>query len=336
VRRLALVFAFAAACGGSQKPAEPVPPPEPEPPALPGPMTAKGFALGHFANTTHVMVGADLAGLRASSLYERLSPMLLAQAEAQLDKFRQQCNIDFVTAVDSLLLGASLQENETTVVALQSSLERAPLLECMTAVYGEKVAVAEEQDVVGVTAEDVTLYMAWPVPGMTVMALPTGPDITGAYLGDRLAGKTPVTEGPTLPGLVDETNTAATLWMVLAPPAENNPLAAMQGEPPQALLGSLQLDAGFNLEMRARYGNADAPAQQSQQLAAILSQVGSADPVMGKVAQGTKVNVDGNDLVVTVALDESTFAEVLERVLQQLGPMMGGGAAGPGFGSGGN
>lgn len=333
--RLALAFALLlGACGGAPKPAPPVPAAEPEPPALPGPMTAKGFALGHFPAGIHLLVGADLASLRASSLYERFAPMLLGQVEGQLDKFRQQCNIDFVTAVDSLLVGSALEESPTLVVAMQSSLERTPLVDCMAAVYGEAVTVTDEQDVLSVSAEDVNVFMAWPVPGMAVMAVPTGAEITAAYLNDRLAGTASVTDAPELPGLVNEVNTAATLWMAMAPPADQNPLAGMNVEPPKAIIGSIDLATGFNLDVRARFDGPEVPEQQSQQLAAILGQLGSADPVMGKVAQGTKVVAEGNDLVLTVALDQATFGEVIDLLVQQLGPMMGGGAAGAGAGFG--
>ncbi len=296
--------------------------------AGPGAARAKGggsakSAFNLLPSSSNMVLGINVGALRGTALWKQYAPMIKQQAGEEFKEFTATCGIDPFTAVDSVVIGGDTANEKNMVVAIKGNVPKAKVLECakkMAEKEGEKIEIKEDGDLVGFSEDGGdTMWVAWLADGTIVTG--GGAENNPDWLKGVISGKDSITSNKEFMGLVNSTDSNASVWFAMQPPADDNPFQGMPtGEPPTALFASVDLKSGLKLDAGMRFKSADGAKALAEQANAAMGGMKS-DPNVGKYIEKTKVSTSGNDLIVKIDLNQAEFDELMQQLQQQL-PML--------------
>jgi hypothetical protein len=282
-----------------------------------------GGGLTVFPASSTLVGGINVASITQNKLFKQFWPMIEAQAGSELSEFKAACGIDILTAFNSVSFGGNMGDNESIAVAVNTNLGKDKILACaktMAEKQGETIEIQDEGKLVGIKDGDDTdvQWIGWQDDKTIVTGAKAEND--KAWLEARLAGQESVTGNKAIMDLVGKTNTGASVWVALIPPAEGSPFAGMPGEQPTAVYASIDFAKGLKIDAGLRYATADGAKAMADQANGMMGGM-KADPNLGKFLAKTSVTAAGNDLVVKMDLNEQELDELAQMVQQQL-PML--------------
>jgi len=289
-------------------------------PGKAGGSAQSAFAL--FPKESNMVAGINVSALRGTALWNKFQPMLQQQAGDELKEFTATCGIDPFQALDAIVIGGNVGDEESMVIAIKGNLDKAKVLDCAKKVAekeGEKLEIEEDGQIVGFSDGNEKMYVAWLDDGTIV----TGPKAENNkdWLKGVLSGGSSITENKDFMALVGSTDSNASLWFAMVPPANDNPFGKMGAGPaPKAMYASIDLKAGLKVDAGLRYDKADDAKMTADQFNQMMGPM-KADPTFGKYIAKTAVSTAANDLIVKVDLNQAEFDELMKMLEQQL-PML--------------
>lgn len=287
-----------------------------------------GFAV--FPSTTKFIVGINFASARSSALWGMYKPQIdAAMANSELAQMNATCGFDPLQQVQSIVVGGDPQTEEIVIVA--KGIGRAQVKDCMTkmaAKEGKQITATDEGNLTMYQDGDKTLWGAW-LDDTTVVF---SPEKDKAFVTQRAAGQAGLADGAEVMGLLKNADTAATIYMVGNMDAMGpNPASAMMPGA-KGFFGSLKLGEGLDIDAGLRFDTADNAKNMAtmaqQQIAAVKGQQVPAQMAgLVKVVEKAEIKQNGNDMVVTLKLNNQELQELstmVQGMLQAFGGQLGG------------
>ncbi len=336
------IFALAvatSACGGKSKGSdEPAPiaaAPAEAMVAEPAPVpTGPGMGLGveaarakstfaMFPKGADVVAGVSLAQLRQAPVWARVQQLVGSRLDAQLAIFRDTCNMDPISHVDSVEIGGQLAA-EDMVLLVAGKFTRAAVAECgksIAAKNGKTVAIADEGALTSYTDGGDVMWIGWPNDSQALVADPDKHD--KAWMADRVAGRGSMRENDAFIGLVGNVDTNATAWMAVHDTTGQFAMAAqfLGGAAPQGVYASLRVTEEAKGEIGFQFASEQDADAAATALGAFVDQA-KQDPSMGSILSDVTAKAYGNNAVIEINLNKEQFEQLIAMLIS-MAPMLG-------------
>jgi hypothetical protein len=296
-----------------------------------GPADLWAVARAGLPSTQFVVMGANLAAIKGSSLYRELAKPLLDQAtevREGLDRVKKTCGIDVIDTAQGMVVAVDDKQKGAIFLAT-NGIDSAKVTDCFAKIGADdktpKKITASKPDAHGVveysaSGEKKKLYVAFLPKGVLAMAT----DVENkALLEKYLTSKGPAAGSPLARGL-GAVNTSGALWLVVAQeklvdPPGNVTMKAVYGT---ADLGGGNVSADF----RVLTGN---PKQAGEFAAYANKQVedakagGQVPPEAQSLVKSLKIAPNGDEVQLKASLPEKEILALVQ------GAMNGGAAPAP-------
>lgn len=256
------LLALASGCGGRKQPT-----PQ-EDRAARARAAASLEGLGALPADTQVVVGANVAKLRESSLARRAIGQMLAtnpEDAARLDALVTRCKLDPARDLDSVIVGLGRGGSRREVVLVaKGRFDEAGLVECVRASLAEKGGALEERTIAGARAwvarpprAEHPVAFAFGAPGTLLVA--SGEE----WLAKAMNADAPKIEAaPAMMRLVEGADVAAALWGAgVMTPDVGGRLPEITGgavkAPATAIFGHLRVTDGVKVELNLEMASED-------------------------------------------------------------------------------
>ena len=278
---------------------------------------------------TQVVLGANIATIKNSALFQQLYPTLLAKvgpdAQAHLDAFKKTCNMDPLAKLDSVVIAVDDTQQGVAVVALKGATQRdvESCFQKAAAADKKTLSITTEDGLSKYTADKDVFYLRW--LGKDTFAMATQPEKKDSLVKFTAGGD------KTMKPIVAKLKTGSAVWFVSNQQQELDQFNAKAVR----TYGSADIKGG-NVNVDAHLV-LDKPADQlaqtaNQQLTAMKSAGGSGKlpPSLLTLVNTLKISSAGNELVITAAMPEKDLGDLVTMALT-----MSGGGAGSAMGSAG-
>lgn len=284
----------------------PAPAPTPHAP-IAKPNLAINDPLGFLPVESEVVAVVELRSLRASQLWKRFEPAVLARIKPALDEFKTLCGFDPLVTVRRISVGfRDFGAGKPTGVVVVKGIERDPAMRCMQRMHdGAPTGSAIERGVVTIPADPPIAFTF--VDGATLVAL-IGPGASPAGLGAVIARGTPLRGSPQFGELFGKLQLGDPLWFVLDGKSKLFDNASMLSVfRPRAILGSVNVSNGLAVAARVRLDTAD---EATNVTAMVQGQLGMAATIFEEIA----VSAEAEDMVIQIRMTEEQIQAVLTMV----------------------
>lgn len=163
---------------------------------------------------TSVVIGIGVASITKSAVFTKVFPQLLTRApdvQAGLDAIKAACKLDPLVAIQSVVIGTNADQTAGAVFVGLNGVDQAKLTACVETGKG---TVVKDGNVLKVTFDKDTMYLAWVTPAVFAFALSTDDK---AQLQTWTSGKGSFARGAA-GKLVGKTTTGAAAWAVTTVP----------------------------------------------------------------------------------------------------------------------
>ncbi len=282
-------------------------------------------ALAAMAKDSEIILGMDFAKLRASALYKKYEPMIMARVGGDLKKFKDTCGFDPMEKLTGIVIGGKGEQMAQGTIFVRG-FERAPSMDCLKKqeaaekAAGKSVTLTVDGDYVELSnaAEpDKVLRFLW-IDDQTALLIKDGESTAGkdalvaaaaAKDGDGLTGSKAFTD------LLARTHTGAALWFV----AKGDSPALKQVADMvkfKAVYGSIDIASGLSGEFRMWMSSADEAKSTAGDLGSKLDQMKG---MAGGMLSDVTVKADGEDVVTRVKLSQDQLQQIGKIAASQFG-----------------
>jgi hypothetical protein len=258
-----------------------------------------------------VVMGANVAAIRSSALFQQLYPTMLSKlgtdASAHLDAFKNTCGLDPLQKLDSVVMAVDASQQGFAVVALKAASQK-DLEACFqkaTKADGKTLTITTESGVTKYATDKDTFYLRW--LGKDTFAMSTTPDNKDSLTKMTAGGD------KAMKGVVGKMKTNAAIWFVTN---QSQDLSQFNAKMTRAYgsadfkAGNVSVDAHLVLDQSAD----QIAAQANQQLAAI-KQTGSVPATFKTVLNALTIKSAGQELVMTAAMPEKDLADLVSALM---------------------
>src|SRR5262249_1489724 len=153
---------------------------------------------------------------KGTKLYNMLVTNLPAEPKANIDLVKQACNIDLMTAVDSILIGVvgNLDKSARSVMVIKGDFTRDKVAKCAPTVAekkGKKLVVTEEGDITTYAVEgDKPVSVGW--VGDLMVLTPQSSDGDKTFLSDVMKKTSSVKSNKPLSDLLNKADSSGTIY----------------------------------------------------------------------------------------------------------------------------
>jgi len=297
---------------------------------------ATASAMDKLPKETSVLVGFSWAKFKDSKLFTMLQSAVPEQSKAELQKLKDDCQVDFMNDLDSLLVASGgNMEKDRTLIFVKGKWDEDKINKCATAMgqkENKKITSAKDGAITTYQVEgEQPVHVAW--QGDTIVLTPAAMEGDKTYLADMLKQKSSIKENAPFMEILGKVDTGSTLWAAVLVPPDNAELAGMTnkmtGGTEKLQAGWLSLKLGKDLDCNGgmRFGNEAEAKTVAEKLTKELEGA-KADPTAGEYLKSLTVAQAGNEVTFKLALSEAQVDKLLEmakQMLPMLGMMMGGG-----------
>jgi hypothetical protein len=252
-----------------------------------------------------VVVGMNFGAIRSSQLFQMMWPMMIKQAgdaQTKLDAIKTSCGIDFVNALDSMVVGMDASEKGAVVLALKGTSQK-DLEACLTKVAkadGKTAKITKAGPITqysGMGGKDV--YVKWLDKDVVELATQVEDK---ALLGTMTAGG--VDKDKALKAPLASSKTDAAIWGVVNKAQDLDQLhAKMTLGYGSADVKSGQISTELHLVLDSAKAATDGAAQATQQLAA-AKKSGQIPPAFASLLSSLQIKAMGPEMIVSAAMAE--------------------------------
>jgi hypothetical protein len=296
---------------------------------------AAASALPSLPKETSLVFGLNLGKFRDSKLFGMLQTAIPEEGKKQLQEFKADCQIDFMTDVDSLVVaGGGNMDKERVLILVKGKWGEDKVNKCAATMgpkKGKPITVAKDGTITTYTTEgEQPVHIAW--SGDTAMTTPAAMEGDKTYLSDLLKQKTTVKDNPAFMEVLGKADTSATLYVAVLSPETGevaDGLNRMSGgsEKVKAAWFSMNLGKDLNAWGGMRLAS-DAEAKAVADRMTKELEGAKADPNMGEYVKALAVTTSGPEVTFKLALTEAQVDKLMEmakQMLPMLGMMLGGG-----------
>lgn len=295
------------------------------------PAGAAASALDVMPATTAGLGGLNVKKLVASKLWKEYGTKLLNEGEVKsnLEKLKAGCGFDPAADIDSVVMGADgNMEESSLVVIIKGNFNADKMIKCATVAAegeGKKVTGKTEGKITTLTAEgeDKSLYIGW-IADDTMLVVPEAIDKGDKALLEKiLAGGTSAKSNAALSALMGNVNTGETVWAAadLSQAPKAGEAFEQLGAKPAGMWINLGYQTDLSMEVGLRFASADEAKKVTEMMDKQLKEgLQQASAMLGDMSNAGKVEAKGNDCVITIKLT----GEQIDKVIGMVGPMLGG------------
>jgi hypothetical protein len=308
------------------------------------PAGAAASALDIMPEDTAVIAGISVTKLLSSKLWEQYSPLVLSDGEAKegLAKVKDNCGIDVLKDIESVVIGVNGDLDEKKIVFLvKGKFDEPKVTKCLVTMADKeehkKITSKTEGKITEYSEEGETkkVYIGWAASD-TIVIVPNAVEGDKAALEAVLSGKSSAKDNKELAAIMGNVNTSETVWAAMVVPAagklkDSMASAASAGPQPKALWINLAYQKELALEIGARFAN-DKDAKEQVDKANKELEGAKADPTMGGYLKTVKAEAKGADAIFSINLDEKQVDELVAKLKDVLPFLMMGMAGGGGGG----
>jgi hypothetical protein len=270
---------------------------------------------------SEVVVGINFAQVQSSSLWKTFVAPKLASGDmsSKLKEFKDLCNMDPMTSIKSVSVGAKSNSGKDEVVAVLHGLDKGKMAACLDNAKIKEMIAKDG----GEYSKDGDVHMFKGKKGAPAGLLflnddtaimVSGENVTAASVKAASSGDSALKTSKGFVDMYSKVKTSDSLWFFVN--SKSSMLAKVPGDQkPSALFGSFNVADGLSVDVRARFDAPDAAKKLAETAKGQLPQL-QAFVKLDK----SDVDVDGNDLKVSIAMSAQNLAENLKS----LAPMMGG------------
>ena len=275
-------------------------------------------ALAAMPKDSEVILGVDFTKLRASALFKKYEPMLMAQIGDDLKKFKETCGFDPMDKLTGVVVAGKGREMANGTIFVRG-FDKASAVDCLKkreasekaagkpavlTVDGDYIEYNEDAD----PGEAMRLIY---VDDQTALLIKEGEAAAGkdtlvaaaaAKDGDGLTGSKAFTD------LLAKTHTGSALWFVAKGDSPMVGMAAMVKF--KAIYGSVDVGSGIAGEFRM-WMNSNAEAKSTAgDLTKQLDQVKSSP--FGGMLSDVAISADGEDVVTRLKLSQDQLQQIIK------------------------
>ncbi len=310
--RLAIAAVLAVSAGCYHEPATGKTLPLMRPPIM---VAASSDALAYLPIDSEVVAVVEMRQLRASAVWKRFEPLILAKAGESLAEYRQACGYDPLAALRRVSIGLrGLDAAKPTGVIVIKGIERDATLTCvekMRSVLPPGSSIDHDIVTVAGAHGDPPTVLTFVDP--TTLVILVGPNANAVALGDVIHHGVPLRGSPAFVQLLNDIQLTDSLWFVINGSAKFLDKAAMLGFRPKAVTGSLNLSNGLVSAARLRL---DSPAQADQIATMAQGQLQAVSTMVDEIT----VSADDSDVVLRLRMTQ----EQVETMIGLFGGILGG------------
>ncbi|MBS1122382.1 MAG: hypothetical protein H6Q90_4610 [Deltaproteobacteria bacterium] len=323
-RRLAAVLISAALAACYRDPV-PVTPVQPEPRSHPDRAAlTSSDPLGFLPVESEVVAVIETRQLRASAVWKRFEPALMAKAGPMLVKFKAACGFDPLAALRRISLGIHhLDAPKPTGVVVLKGIDRTSAMACMDrarAADPSRITVVRSdaggdavREIVSIPGSDGDPPTVFTFVDAATLVFLIGPAASPAGLADVVRRGVPLRESPAFLDLLAHVEINDPLWFLFGGSSQAFDKAAMLGFKPRAITCSLSLTNGLSAVARIRL---DAPDQATQIAMMAQGQLQAVASMVDEIG----VSADEADVVVRLRMTQEQVDSILGLFGGLLGP----------------
>jgi hypothetical protein len=284
-------------------------------------------ALAAMPKDSEVIMGIDFAKLRASALFKKYEPMIMARVGDDLKKFQETCGFNPVEKLAGMIVGGKGREMSDGTIFVRG-FDKTSAVDCLKKreasekAAGKPAVLVVDGDYVEYTEDDPSDAMrVLFVDDQTAMMVKQG---EGTASKDVLVAAAAAKDGDGLTGskaftdLLAKTHTGSALWFVIKGDSPMLQMAQMLKF--KAVYGSVDVGSGINGTFRMWMNSAEEAKSSASELSKQIDQV-KATP-FGSVASDVSAKADGEDVVIRIKLTQGQLEEIA-KLAQQFGGMGG-------------
>jgi RNA polymerase sigma factor (sigma-70 family) len=266
--------------------------------------------LAMLPSDADVVVGADIARIRNSSLFRLVAPMVLSKAPG-LGQLHSECALDPIAELSSITIGIKHMGSKRVAdgAVVVHGLAKSKVFDCLTKL-GSNADVHVDGDVMtfGGGSEQVALTFIDDTTALFVI----GADATKDDIA-KVAARRGTVGSPSYSELIHEINTDDALWLAVNESSPvlteiNKRIAEPTGVQFHGIYGSIDVGDGIVLNAGGRTG--------SPELVAKLVDLAQHHIDANQLAQRFEqldVNADGGDVIVSIALSASQLMQIVSN-----------------------
>ena len=258
-----------------------------------------------------VLGGVNAASIRASKLYEKMWPIVMAKAgdaQTNLDRIKTTCKLDVTGQVDSMVVGMTDQSQGVIVVAFKGVTQKDidSCFDKLTKADGKPMTVAKTGAITKYTSDGKDLYIRWLAKDVGAMA--TTPDDKDLLVKLTSGG-----------GKQKAFKSEASVWVAADQAQDLDQIHAKMSR----AYGFADLKAGnMATEIHIVVDNAkvatDAAKQSNDQFEQ-FKKSGQVPPVFDPLLKTLVVKSSGNELVITAQMAEDDAIALISAMMAMLG-----------------
>ena len=299
--------------------------------AMAGPAAASGFA---FPKETGVMFGFSFSKLKSSKLWSMIEAQAMNNPEFKdgLAEAKAECNIDALTAVDSVTVAIEsmeMKDDKAVIIVLKTNLKEQQVNDCITkmaAKKGDKKVMTKKDGKIteyGVEGDSDKVWAAW-LDGSVVFSPKQ------ELLKKSLDGSSNIKDNAVMSALLGKVDTGGMLYGAITVPAGGSAASQFEalGAKPDGIYFSLSLTKELDGNAGLRFAN-DADAKKTADMINQQLESQKANPMIGEYLKGVAIAAAGTDTTIKVKLTEQQIDSLVAMAQMMMPGGGGGGMGGP-------
>lgn len=285
-------------------------------------------AASLFPKDSGFVIGFSFSKFRKTELWSTLKDMADKQGGNELAEFKEVCNIDAMTAVDSFVMAMPADQNpKKMAVIINGKISEKQAIDCAKKIAekeGEKVKIEKTGKVVAFVEEgdaDDGAWASW-LSDDSVLFTGGGKE----HIESMLAGKDSLKNNADMMAMMKKVDTGATFWGVGSlkeGPAAMATAGMPFAEKPVAGYVSVDYTKSLSFKMGLAFENDGAAKAAAEALTKEVDQQ-KANPMVGTYLKDLKVSASGKEAVISLKMDEQQLTQLTALVKGFLPMMMGG------------
>jgi hypothetical protein len=299
-----------------------------------GKMTgAATSALDVLPEDTAMVLGINVEKVTSSKLWTQYSPLFMESGEAKegLTKLKDACAMDPIKDVKSVVIGMNGDMDEKKMVMLiQGNYDEGKITKCVSALAekeagGKKVTAKTEGKITTFSAEgeEQTIAVGWAAKD-TIVITQSAVEGDKTYLASVLEGKSSAKNNKDLSAIMGNVDTSSTLWIAMTVTGKlKDQMGTAEGPQPAAVWANIDYQKALKVRAGARFANEKDAKDMADKTNKELES-NKNDPMMGQYLKTLKVEQKGNDVLISLDLDEKQVDEIIAQVGAMLPLLLGG------------
>jgi hypothetical protein len=268
--------------------------------------------LAFLPGDSDVVMGSDVARLRASPLWHELEPKLAARVGPRLARVRAECGFDPMMTAGRIALATKISEDgKRSTVIVAHGIDAARTLACLPSLLGDRVVMDRGVAIVHDARGAAAIAFADPQTAVVLEA----PDADHDRVMAVLSGGAPLRRSEAYAQMFRGLDPSASAWIVVGARSRALARLAGQGLSITSIVGTVHVADGMTASLKVRVPNPELALQLEQMGKAQLAALHGFAQRLDLVAQGDTLDVE-----VSMSSDQvHTVVGMAEAALQNQG-----------------